>query len=150
DKGQAKVVLAVDDGPGLKVTNWINRGNDVLAILSLLSGGKVDARLFPTKIGGGREKWRLYFELEAGAKLSKRGPQISLSNGILKEMDGWSLRMGGFGGGMGGHVEEAACLTDADGVQYGGKAINEFTFAFDGKGKAVGVELAGLRVKLTK
>ncbi|CAH0035146.1 unnamed protein product [Clonostachys rhizophaga] len=54
--------LDVDDGPGLKITQWTNRGKSMLEFLASREGTNVmdlDARLYP--VGEG-QRWRLALE----------------------------------------------------------------------------------------
>ncbi|KAM6540433.1 hypothetical protein FALCPG4_002149 [Fusarium falciforme] len=56
------LVLAVDQGPGLKIQKWICNGDSVLGAWQQLrgGGGQADARIYPI---GQENRWRVVFEL---------------------------------------------------------------------------------------
>lgn len=56
------LVLAVDQGPGLRIQKWICHGDSVLRAWQQLrgGGGQVDARIYPI---GQENRWRVVFEL---------------------------------------------------------------------------------------
>jgi hypothetical protein len=61
-KPESRLSLAVDNGPGLKITAWSNAGKSILDILASMEGtttSRLDARLYP--IGDG-DRWRLSLE----------------------------------------------------------------------------------------
>lgn len=60
----AQMVLVIDDGPGVKISNWTNLGADMLqtfagVMFELETNDSLDARLYPT---GQNDVWRVVFE----------------------------------------------------------------------------------------
>jgi hypothetical protein len=68
--GEATLTLTVDDGPGLKIEQWTNRGKSILDFLASQQGttpSKLEARLYPV---GEKERWRMSLETMERANLS--------------------------------------------------------------------------------
>jgi hypothetical protein len=65
---QSSLELIVDDGPGLKISEWTNNGKDMLSLYDDIllggSGANVDARIY---LVGEVERWRVTFEKEHNA-----------------------------------------------------------------------------------
>ncbi|KAJ4320261.1 hypothetical protein N0V84_005959 [Fusarium piperis] len=63
------LVLAINDGPGLKIQKWTCNGDSVLEAWQQLrgGGGQVDARIYPI---GQDDRWRVVFEVVDMAETS--------------------------------------------------------------------------------
>lgn len=68
----ATLSLTIDDGPGLKIANWTNRGKDMLQSFHQLNG-KSDARIYPSSYG---DRWRVVFS-NGDAEPSTKKPSIA-------------------------------------------------------------------------
>lgn len=66
------LILAIDDGPGLKIEKWISNGDSVLGAWQQLraGGGRVDARIYPI---GKDNRWRVVFEAVGNTSASPFG-----------------------------------------------------------------------------
>ncbi|SPO01739.1 uncharacterized protein DNG_04412 [Cephalotrichum gorgonifer] len=116
----ATLSLVIDDGPGLKITEWTNYGK---SILDVLAGDKnttvegLDARLYPI---GDKNRWRMVVE-----KLVSENEDSSLPGGMCMA---WFR---------------------VDQMRYASLSFEEFHFQMDG-GVVMGVENRGMRQRLTK
>lgn len=127
--------LHVDDnGPGLRVSDWVSNGIDFLPVYGSLKGmgkeaGNWQARLIPTGVysgtaqgGLGTEKWRL----------------IAIPERIEKNK---------------GRILDDFCMTDVDDLTYNGFPVEEFSiFKRERKGtkQATSLLISGLRTDLIK
>ncbi|KAL6364830.1 hypothetical protein LRP88_00803 [Fusarium phalaenopsidis] len=62
------LALTLDQGPGIKITEWTSQGKSVLKAWAAISGGNdpnVDARIYPV---GENERWRVVFEAVANQR----------------------------------------------------------------------------------
>lgn len=124
----AAMSLTIDDGPGLKVSTWNNRGVDMLISFDTLfynqAEGKavpVDARLYPTGMGN---RWRIVFsEGETENSTSRKS--------AVKGDDCVSWYM-------------------ADGLYYGKSPVDKVYFRVADDGKVEGLDIPILRTKLEK
>lgn len=123
--------IAVDDGPGLHVKQWISNGKDVLQAYKAFSSkevGNVDLRLYPTGLKNAHE-------------VSFRGIlQILPINdtAIAKNNDG--------------KLFSNPCTNwfGIDGLQYGLNAVDDFVFHLDQFGRVISVEPRVVRQTLQK
>lgn len=67
----ATLSLTIDEGPGLKIANWTNRGKDMLQSFHEING-MPDARIYPS---GKDDRWRVVFS-EGGTESSTKTPSI--------------------------------------------------------------------------
>ena len=120
----ASLTLAVDSGPGLKISKWTNLGKDMLfAFETVLFGApstnktSIDARIYPIGSAG---RWRVQLESP--------------------------------GGGNGTNLSGLACesWTKVGQFRYAGLAVDEVDFKEDGTGVVQSVALPGIRVELQK
>ncbi|KAM0328572.1 hypothetical protein ACHAQA_004980 [Verticillium albo-atrum] len=114
------LVLAVDDGPGLKIEEWTLGEGSILEAWMGFPGREdivgVDARAYPT---GADNRWLVYFE----------GQSSKNKTGIFaKQCETWLSQ---------------------DGLRFAGLPIDEIDFKFEG-GKVVGAVSPGLRQELKK
>jgi hypothetical protein len=123
-KNDASLRLAVDEGPGLKISKWTNLGKDMLfAFETALLGPpptnktSIDARLYPIESAG---RWRVQFEFP------KAGNGTHISSLVCQT---WS-KLGQF--------------------RYAGLAVDEFDFKEDSKGFIHSVALPGMDAELFK
>lgn len=65
----ATLSLTIDDGPGLKIANWTNRGKDMLESFHEINGMS-DARIYPS---GKDDRWRAVF---SDGDTESKGPSI--------------------------------------------------------------------------
>ncbi|KAL7265862.1 hypothetical protein RUND412_011610, partial [Rhizina undulata] len=116
----SNLTLTVDeDGPGIRVVEWFNRGVDFLSVLGdyyqLGSVENFEVRMYPTGLNaGGKYPWR--FDINLVPALAKNATQ-STPWGDL-------------------------CFGDADTMTWGGQPLNELVFDIEG-GKVTGVSLTG-------
>jgi hypothetical protein len=67
---EATLTLVVDDGPGLKIEQWTNRGKSILDFVASQQGttpSKLAARLYPV---GDEQRWRMGLETMESVNLS--------------------------------------------------------------------------------
>lgn len=117
---ESTLSLLIDDGPGLKVGEWTNRGKPILEALADERGIAVealDARIYP--VGEG-DRWRL----------------------ALEEIGSGSVLISGPGG-------ACSQWEKVDNLRYAGLPVDEFRFVVD-EGAVVGIENPGLRTRLRK
>lgn len=113
--------------PGLSVTHWVSNGTDFLSAMSSFpgTGGTLRARLYPTNLrSSSGSRSRIAFR----AVLQDLG--MVIDNGAFS-IDCYSW-------------------TTVGNTVYALKALDEFIFDLGGDGKAVSVELSGLRVTLER
>lgn len=112
--------LSVDQGPGLKISNWTNDGKPMFTALATIYGTDnpdyIDARLYPT---GDSNRWRMGVEVQG----SIDGVEM-----IAKGCQNWKK---------------------VDQVRYAKLPLDEFHFAVQ-DGKVMGVANLGLRSSLAK
>lgn len=116
----ATLTISVDDGPGLRITEWTNRGKSILDVLASdrnTARRNVEARLYP--VGEG-ERWRVVVEGPA-----PEGSSPDLPSGMCKA---WFR---------------------VDGMRYASLSFEEFVFEV-GEDGVTGVRNPGLRQSLTK
>lgn len=122
----SSITLVTDDGPGLKVTSWINDNENILNSAALLmrfgDASQINIRLQPTG-------------LESPGQISFRA--IMTSPLLESPIKGPFCLL---------------CMTwvMADGQKYGNVAIDEFLFDVDDDGNAVSVSPRALRVSLPR
>ncbi|KAK2732921.1 putative beta-lactamase-like 1 [Myotisia sp. PD_48] len=124
------MTLTIDDGPGLKVSSWVNRGVDILKTWDVLlfraksldEAEPVDIRLYPQGVGN---RWTAQFteRRKATANLHGEGPLARVN------CPDW-LRV--------------------DNFRYGKKRLDEVDFLVDGTNSIKGLDIPGWRVKLDK
>ncbi|BCS25414.1 serine hydrolase domain-containing protein [Aspergillus puulaauensis] len=124
--GGSVLTLTTDDGPGLKITKWNNKGKDILETLATLQPadieGELDVRLYPTG-------------LESPGKVSFRGivsgaaPTGPANGPFTRACKSWML---------------------VDGQVYGSVGLDEFVFDMLDNGGAVRVSPRALRVSLAR
>jgi hypothetical protein len=121
---RASLSLVVDNGPGLKISNWTNLGKDMLQSFETKlygarpdNGTSLDARIYPIGINN---RWRVSFEMPIASSLELT-------------------------------FESATCATwdKVDQFRYGRLPLDEFHFQIEGD-HVNGVNLVGLRAELTK
>jgi len=126
-QGTATIQLSVDDGPGLKISNWTtSTGADVFQEFSALLTANVSGRMYPTDLTAGTESaWRAIFSIDRALTGNER-PSPFVQNGC----GSWS---------------------GIDGYVYGYKALDEFIIRHDERGdSAVSVESTALRTTMKK
>ncbi|KAL7267962.1 hypothetical protein RUND412_009431, partial [Rhizina undulata] len=101
-------LIADDDGPGIRVVDWVNRGVDFLSVLGdyyqLGSPENFEVRMYPTGLNaGGKYPWR--FDINLVPALEKKDIQ-STPFGEL-------------------------CFGDVDTMAWGGQPLNELVFDID-------------------
>lgn len=114
------LVLTVDQGPGIKITEWTSQGKPVLKAWAAISGGNdpnVDARIYPV---GENERWRVVLE----AVTSQRS-----MIGIYKDY--------------------CANWFSVDQFRYQGLPVDEIDFVTE-DGVIKGLKVPGLRQELSK
>jgi hypothetical protein len=114
------LVLTVDQGPGIKITEWTSQGKPVLKAWAAISGGNdpnVDARIYPV---GENERWRVVLE----AVTSQRS-----MTGIYKDY--------------------CANWFSVDQFRYQGLPVDEIDFVTE-DGVIKGLKVPGLRQELSK
>lgn len=112
--------LVLDDGPGIKIENWVNDGKSILDGLSGIRGitiDRLDARLYP--VGSGN-KWRMALEVTQSPNQVSVLPSQACSNWLF-----------------------------VDQLRYAGLPVDEFSFHVQ-NGAVEEVHNSGLRVTLTK
>jgi hypothetical protein len=117
----SSLVLAIDDGPGLKVEKWTLLGNNVLDIVAMLNRAQgaaaIDVRAYPI---GAEDRWLLVTE-----RVGSAGEKTGVYAGTC---DGWF---------------------QLDQVRFAGLPTDEIDFVVE-NGKVVGAVSPGLRQQLTK
>jgi hypothetical protein len=116
----SELLLSVDDGPGLRIDRWTNKGHSILEFLVQRAdrpGEEVEARLYPI---GEKNRWRLSVE-----SVNSSDEQPSL---LTRACHAW-LRV--------------------DQLRYASLPVDEFIFSIE-EGSVAGVENLGLRAKLVK
>jgi hypothetical protein len=117
----SSLVLAVDDGPGLKVEKWTLLGNNVLDIVAMLNRAQgaaaIDVRAYPI---GTEDRWLLVTE-----RVGSAGEKTGVYAGTC---DGWF---------------------QLDQVRFAGLPTDEIDFVVE-NGKVVGAVSPGLRQQLAK
>lgn len=123
-KTSGALSLVVDEGPGLKIANWTNRGKDMLQSFAIINcdeppenATNIDARIYPVGIDN---RWRVTFEQ----------PEVT---------------------GTEGSIMGKTCMTwrKVDEPTWGGVPMDEFDFQVGSDG-VEGVDIIGLRTKLSK
>jgi hypothetical protein len=129
ESNDTALVFHIDDGPGIKISEWTSNGANMLQSLAEITGdgpnaNDIDARIYP--VGEG-ERWRLQVE------------SVSSAGSVYN-----------------GSITARACMTwsDVDKLRYGMLPVDEFDFKIDpnhnGSSVVTGVELLGLREHLIK
>lgn len=124
NSGNSSISITTDDGPGLKITSWINNSSDMFKAFATLNGisdpSQLSIRLYPTG-------------LETPGQVSFRAVvPPSMPNGI-----------GPF---------TSSCITwvTVDSQVYGNVGIDEFVFDVDADGDAMSVSPRALRTVLPR
>lgn len=100
----ASLGLTIDNGPGLKITSWTNKGKDILFALSAVKfgGQKIEARAYPI---GEAQRWRVVFELEGSGEVSTVTREACMSWMLVDQfrfggepVDEFVFVLGGIGG----------------------------------------------------
>ncbi|KAL4792670.1 beta-lactamase/transpeptidase-like protein [Aspergillus venezuelensis] len=121
-----KLTIATDDGPGLRITEWTNRGKDMLEALATLQWvqpeGELDVRLYPT---GLKSRNKISFRAIVTAPAPTGPPNGPMTNVCVS----W--------------------LT-VDSPVYGSVAVDEFVFEIGQAGKALTVTPRALRTSLRR
>jgi len=118
----SSLVLALDDGPGLKIEQWTSNGKSVSDAWVELNGEPTnaidsDVRIYP--VGGEGEHWQVLF----------RGISDRNETGIFQTAcDGYFT---------------------FDAFRYAGLSVDEVNFMVDANGAISGLEVPGLRQNLT-
>lgn len=117
---ESSLSLLMDDGPGLKIGDWTNRGKPILEALAnerRIPIEDLDARIYP--VGEGN-RWRLALDQAGSGSVQISGPSGACSQ--------WEK---------------------VDNLRYAGLPVDEFRFVVDGDAIS-GIENPGLRVSLGK
>ncbi|KAJ5294955.1 hypothetical protein N7508_009776 [Penicillium antarcticum] len=125
----SSIVLGVDELPGLFIREFISNGTDFRAtlagILSFPSPVDLSIRLYPVQLversGSG-----------SGSRMAFRA--------VFQDMT--ELADAG--------TPTCVSWLDLDKLQYGGRRLDEFVFELDSRGRATGVEIPALQVKLER
>ena len=128
----SSLTIAVDEEPGLRVTEWVSNGTDMAetaVLLHLSSAGPVEprVRLYPAGLeteaegGGKRSAFRATFEDEGGSAREGRLFSTDCASWLTVGSIGWAAR-----------------------------GLDEFVFVVDGEGEVVSVEPVALRAVLEK
>lgn len=124
--GGSVLTLTTDDGPGLKIKKWNNKGKDILETLATLQPaeieGELDVRLYPTG-------------LKSPGKVSFRG----IVSGAAPT-----------GPANGPFTRTCKSWMSVDGQVYGSVGLDEFVFDMLDNGGAVRVSPRALRVSLAR
>ncbi|KAL4915402.1 beta-lactamase/transpeptidase-like protein [Aspergillus aurantiobrunneus] len=123
----ASLTLTTDDGPGLKITKWQNKGYDMLQSLASLQREDdvqedIDIRLYPTG-------------LEAPGKISFR----SITSGPAP-----------IGPANGPFTHRCVSWLLVDGQVYGSVGVDEFVFDMNQEGDAIRLSPRALRMSLSR
>ena len=116
----ATLILSIDDGHGLRITEWTNNGKSILDVLASersTKSGNIEARLYPV---GEADRWHMIVEGPPS-----EGSSSDLPSGMCKA---WFR---------------------VDTMRYASLSFEEFVFQ-DGKDGVTGVLNPGLRQSLTK
>ncbi|KAK5049868.1 hypothetical protein LTR84_003986 [Exophiala bonariae] len=122
DGGNSSLVLALDDGPGLKIAEWTSEGTSVSEAWLALFGGSigmvdVDMRIYPV---GEDERWQVGFQ---GI------PDRDVPGIFETSCDGWF---------------------NFNAFRYAGLPGDVVHFVIDGNGIAIEAQVPGLRQNLTR
>lgn len=115
------VRITTDGALGLKVTEYVSNGVDILDTVFGLFGEDIDFRLKPN---------HLYYQSKVGFSGVYQPPQRPLPDGSFY----WDCQT----------------WLDVDDFTYGSVPLGQFVFEVDDKGRACSVELKALRQKLTR
>lgn len=124
--GNSSITITTDDGPGMKVTEWINDSHDMLESVSVLYGlgdlAQSSVRLYPTG-------------LESPGQISFRA--------IMQGPSQTAVGKGPF---------SLSCMTwvTVDSQKYGNVGIDEFLFDIDSNGDALSVSPRVMRKSLPR
>ena len=124
-EGQSKVVISMDDGPGLRMEECIMNGIDVLPVLAGMRGlepEKAVARIYPADEDtgrGGKQVWRMMIDKE------REGEERGFAE---RECASWNW---------------------GDAVRYAGVGLDRVVFQAEG-GKAGSMEMCGWRATLSR
>lgn len=124
--GGSTLTLTTDDGPGLKIKRWQNKGKDMLESLATLQPteieGQLDVRLYPT---GLESPGRISFR----SVVSGSAPTGPVNGPFTRACKSWM---------------------SVDGQVYGSVGLDEFVFDILDNGGAVRVSPRSLRVSLAR
>jgi hypothetical protein len=127
-KTNSSLVISINDGPGLKVEQWISDSQDMFQVIEALSGiDTPDIRLYPTGLQQKRSGSCLYQSFRAvfGSANSRESIDPVTGSSIT-----WEL---------------------VDSYKYGNVGVDEFLFELDaGTGEVVNVSPRALRQTLEK
>lgn len=154
----SSIQLTVDDGPGLRIANWISNGSDILqeygSFFHPPSTGiddvVVDARLYPTGLTDSSQ-------MPDGSSVVQKMASRAVFQ--LLPAAGQSTSNGSHGNDNDSGSREVFFLDDTcntwaglDGLVYGSRAFDEFVFHFDplDGNTVVSLESRVLRVELVK
>lgn len=142
---KSNLTLGIDDGPGLKTTEFFSNSTDMLAGLTALRG------FWPGSFGPPPLDFRIY---PAGISETTRSNE-TIGTGTLTRED-WRIVMDPLLGPNESQlpsqkVYDSICTTwqGHDALYYGGKPVDQFVFLKKGD-EVVGVEIPFLRVTLMK
>ncbi|KAF2211204.1 hypothetical protein CERZMDRAFT_43776 [Cercospora zeae-maydis SCOH1-5] len=121
DKSNTSLIVTTDDLPGLRVTEYISNGFDILHTVFGSFGTEVDFRLIPNHLYGGNQ---------TGFTGVYQPPQQQLPDGTWY----WPCQT----------------WLDIDDFTYGSIPLGQLVFEADEKGKAGRVELKALKQKLAR
>ncbi|EED16113.1 beta-lactamase, putative [Talaromyces stipitatus ATCC 10500] len=129
DKKNSSLVISMDNGPGLKVTQWVSDSQDMLQVAEALTGSdSLEVRLYPTALQQKRDGSCLMQSFRAvfGSPTT--------SNKFIGPVTGSSISW-----------------EFVDSYKYGNVGVDEFLFELDtGTGKVVSVSPRALRQTLQK
>lgn len=123
------LVIRVDDGPGLLISNFTVRGADVIteyATFNEANTADTSVRLYPTDLEAGESQaWRAVYSLSTLAEDAEENSQLFFEQGICQS---WSL---------------------IDLLSYGLRGLDDFVFTM-GENGTVNLEPRAWRVVLSK
>lgn len=127
-KTNSSLVISIDDGTGLKVSQWISNSQDMFQVIEALSGiNTPDIRLYPTGLQQKRNGSCLYQSFRAVFGSANSGESIGPVTGSSIT---WEL---------------------VDSYKYGNVGVDEFLFELDARtGEVVNVSPRALRQTLQK
>jgi len=130
---QYRVEFEVDAGPGLLLTNWTQNNTNFLSFYGQLKGMPAnpknwEARLIPSNIRYDFSRKKMITKIETWRLIVVRK---GTKNKPKRE-----------------RIFDDYCMTDVDGLIYGGSSLEEFQFSWYASEKAIYLELPGTRTGL--
>lgn len=123
----SSITVSADDLPGLFIDEFISNGTDFRQVLAGLNGIKdadaLSIRLYPT---------HLISKTKQGSRRAFRA--------VFQDREEFADN----------GTPTCVSWMDVDSFRYGGASLDQFIFELDEDGKAVGVEIPALRVKLAR